>query len=183
MRMATLARRYAGALFETARQSDVIDVIDKVESDLGMVNYSLQTMPKLVEALNHPLIPRERKKAIVSDIFKDKVQAVTLRFLELVIDKRREGILPEIEPEYVRLANEWRGIVSVAVTSAVPLSKNEVTALKAKLDRFTGKRTDLQLHEDSGLIGGLTVRIGDTVMDGSVRGYLASLREQMMGNG
>jgi len=183
MRMTTLARRYAGALFETAKQSDVIDVIDKIESDLGLVSHSLETMPKLVEALNHPLIPRERKKAIVSNIFKDKVQAVTMRFVELVIDKRREGILPEIEPEYVRLANEWRGIVSVAVTSAVPLSKDEVTALKARLDRFTGKRTDLELQEDPDLIGGLTVRIGDTVMDGSVRGYLASLREQMRGNG
>lgn len=182
MRTTTLARRYAGALFETARQSDVIDVIDKVESDLGMIGYSLQTMPRLVEALNHPLIPRERKKAIVSDIFKDKVQAVTLRFLELVIDKRREEILPEIEPEYVRLANDWRGIISVAVISAVPLTGDEIAALKAKLDEFTGKRTDLDLQGDPGLIGGLTVRIGDTVMDGSVRGYLASLKEKMRGN-
>lgn len=183
MRTTTLARRYAGALFETARRSDVIDVIDKIESDLGMIGHSLETMPKLVEALNHPLIPRARKKAIASDIFRDKVQPITLRFVQLVIDKRREGILPGIEPEYVRLANEWRGIVSVAVTSAVPLSRDEVTTLRAKLDQLTGKRTDLEMHEDPGLIGGLTVRIGDTVMDGSVRGYLASLREQMRGNG
>lgn len=181
MRMTTLARRYAGALFETARQLDVKDVIDMVESDLGLINYSLETMPKLFEALNHPLIPRDRKKAIVSEIFKAKVHAVTLRFVELVIDKRREGILPEIEPEYVRLANEWRGVVPVIVTSAVPLDEDSVRALKRKLDSFTGKNTDLELHEDRDLIGGLTIRIGDRVIDGSVRGYLASLREQMLG--
>jgi F-type H+-transporting ATPase subunit delta len=183
MRMTTLARRYAGALFETARQSDVIDVLDKVESDLGLLGHALETMPNLVEALNHPLIPGERKRAIVSDVFKDKVQAVTLRFVELVIDKRREAILPDIEPEFVRLANEWRGIVAVTVTSAVPLTREEVQALKAKLDKFTGKRTELDLQEDLQLIGGLVVRIGDTVIDGSVRGHLASLREQMLGNG
>lgn len=181
MRMTTLARRYAGALFETVRQLDVIDVIDMVESDLGLINYSLETMPRLVEVLNHPLIPRERKKAIVSEIFKARVHAVTLRFLELVIDKRREGILSDIEPEYVRLANEWRGIVPVIVTSAVPLTEDAVNALKKKLDTFTGKNADLELQEDPDLIGGLTIRIGDRVIDGSVRGYLVSLREQMLG--
>jgi F-type H+-transporting ATPase subunit delta len=71
----------------------------------------------------------------------------------------------------------------VTVTSAVPLTREEVQALKAKLDKFTGKRTELDLQEDLQLIGGLVVRIGDTVIDGSVRGHLASLREQMLGNG
>jgi F-type H+-transporting ATPase subunit delta len=146
-----------------------------------MITYSLQTMPRLAETLNHPLIPTARKKAIVADIFKGKVQDVTLRFLELVIDKRREQILPEVEPEYVRLANEYRDIVSVIVTSAVTLSAGEVTALKKKLDEFTGKNAELELREDAELIGGLTARIGDTVIDGSVRGYLASLREQLLG--
>ncbi len=178
MRMTALARRYAGALFETARQADVID---RVESDLGMITYSLQTMPRLVEVLNHPLISRSRKKEIVSEIFTGKVEAVTLRFLDLVIEKRREEILPEVEPEYVSLANDHRGVVSVAVTSAVPLTSEEVQALKAKLDAFTGKRTDLELSEDPDLIGGLTIRIGDTVIDGSVRGQLASLREKLLG--
>lgn len=178
MRMTTLARRYAGALFETARQADVVD---RVESDLGMITYSLQTMPRLSEVLNHPLISRARKKGIASDIFRGKVEDVTLRFLDLVIEKRREEILPEVEPEYVRLANEHRGVITVAVTSAVPLTGDEVKALKAKLDEFTGKNADLELSEDPDLIGGLTIRIGDTVIDGSVRGYLASLREQMLG--
>ena len=180
MRLSTLARRYAGALFEIARQSDVID---QVESDLGMIGYSLQTMPKLVETLRHPLIPPVRKKAIVAEIFRDHVQDVTLRFVELVIDKRREEILPDVEPEYVRLANDYRGILPVAITSAVPLTKDEMRLLKGRLDELTGKNTDLELSEDPDLIGGLTICIGDTVIDGSVRGYLAVLREQMLGNG
>ncbi len=181
MRLTTLARRYAGALFQTARQTDVMDVIDKVESDLGLITYSLQAMPQLAETLNHPLIPPARKKAIVSQIFSNKVQDVTLRFLELVIDKRRENVLPDVEPEYVRLANEYRGVVSVIVTSAVPLTESETRALKKKLDEVTGKKADLELREDPDLIGGLTVRIGDTVTDGSVRGQLAALREKLLG--
>ncbi|MBP6965011.1 MAG: ATP synthase F1 subunit delta [Armatimonadetes bacterium] len=181
MRMTTLARRYAGALFGVAKSADGIDVIDNVESDLGLIGHSLQTMPRLAEALNHPLIPPARKKAIVSEVFGGRVQDVTLRFLLLVVEKRREAVLPDVEQEYVRLANEHRGLVSVSVTSAVPLEEDQIAALKAGLDGFTGKQTELVVRVDPDIIGGVAVRIGDTVVDGSVRGYLASLREKMLG--
>lgn len=181
MRMTTLARRYAGALFSVARNADDIDVIDNIESDLGLIGHSLETMPRLAETLNHPLIPPARKKAIVTEVFGGKVQDVTLRFLLLVVEKRREAVLPDVEQEYVRLANEHRGVVSVSVASAVPLAPDEVAALKAGLDRFTGKQTELDVGVDPDIIGGIAVRIGDTVIDGSVRGYLASLREKMLG--
>lgn len=178
MRLTAVARRYAGALFGAARQAEVIDL---VESDLGLITYSLQTMPRLKEALEHPLIPAERKKEIVADVLKGEVQEVTLHFLSLVIDKRREDILDGVEQEYVRLANESRGVVTAVVTSAVPLTPSERNELRGKLGEFTGKNVELDVAEDPTLIGGLVVRIGDTVLDGSVRGYLALLRSQLLG--
>lgn len=178
MKLTVLAKRYAAALFEAAKASDSIDL---VESDLGLVTYSLESVSQLTEVLEQPLIPIERKKEIVRDIFSGRVQELTLNFLGLVIEKRREHILTEVEKEYVKLANDYRGIVLVQVTSALPLTLDEKSALRAKLEAFTGKQVELELHEDPTLIGGLVLRIGDTVIDGSVKGYLESLRNQMLG--
>jgi len=178
MRLSTLARRYAGAIFEAARSADIID---RVESDLGLVTYSLQAMPRLREVLSHPLIPAARKKEIAAEVFAGEVEAVTLDFLDLLIDKRREEIVEDVEREYVRLANEFRGIVPAMASSAVPLTPGERTRLRAKLEEFTGKKIELQVEEDPTLVGGLTVKIGDTVIDGSVKGYLASLKDRLLG--
>ena len=178
MRLTTLARRYAGALFRAAKDADAID---NVESDLGLISYTLQAAPRLREALAHPLIPPARKKEIVAELFEGAIQDVTLHFLGLLIDKRREEVLEDVEPEYVRLANEFQNIMPVVVTSAVPLTSDEVAGLQAKLAEFTGKKVELELEEDPSLIGGLVVRISDTVIDGSVRGYLASLKDRLLG--
>ncbi len=178
MRLSGLARRYAAALFQAARESNAVD---SVESDLGFITYSVDDIPQLHEMLVHPLIPGERKKALISQIFKGKVQDITLDFLFLLVDKQREEIVSDVEREYVNLANEYRSVVTVQVTSAVPLTDDERDALVRKLTEFTGKKAELTLSEDPSLIGGIIVQIGDTVIDGSVRGYLASLREKMLG--
>lgn len=178
MKQSAVARRYVGALFQTAAQ---IGVIDKVESDLGLITYSLKNIPRFAEVIEHPMIPPERKKAIVADIFNNKIEQVTLNFLYLIIDKQRESILPEVEQEFVRLANDLRGIEPVMVTAAVPLTPDERTALQVKLEKLTGKKVELHITEDPSLIGGLVLRIGDTVIDGSVQGYLESLRSRLLG--
>ncbi|MHB0998985.1 MAG: ATP synthase F1 subunit delta [Armatimonadota bacterium] len=178
MRLTSLARRYAGALFETAREADIID---KVESDLGLMTYTMQSMPSLAETVNHPLIPADRKKNIVREVFGSNVQSITLDFLCLLIDRRREEILEDAEYEYIQIANNYRGVVEANVTSAVALTEDEQTRLRAKLEGLTGKKIELQIQEDKDLIGGLVVKIGDTVIDGSVKGYLAALKDRLLG--
>ena len=178
MRSSALARRYAGALFETAKDADLID---QVESDLGLLTFTLESTPRLTETLTHPLVPAERKKEIVADLLDERVQGVTLHFLDLLIDKRRTEILEDVEEEYVRLANEYRNVMPVMVTSAIPLNCDEKSALRKVLEQSTRKTIELQLEEDPKIIGGLTIQIGDTVIDGSVRGYLEALREQLLG--
>lgn len=178
MRLTALASRYAAALFEAARDSDSVD---KVESDLGLITYSLKTMPNLQHVLSHPLIPGDKKKEIAAEIFRGKVEGITLDFLGLLIDKRREDLMEVVEQEYVRFANDFRGVLPAMVTSAIPLTADEQRALSAKLEVFTGKKVELQLSEDASIIGGIVVKIGDTIIDGSVKGYLASLRDRLLG--
>lgn len=177
MRQTVLARRYAAALLMAAQSADVMD---RVESDLGLVTQSLQAVPRLQDSLLHPLIPGAEKKRIVAEVFGGKVDDVTLHFLDLLIDKQRNEVMAGVEEEYIRLANEFRGIASAVATSAVRLTKDEQDQLRAKLEELTGKKIELEFEQDTSLIGGLVVRIGDTIMDGSVTGYLASLRETLL---
>lgn len=178
MRLISLARRYAGALFEAAKDADIID---KVESDLGMMTYSLNAVPRLSEALSHPLIPSVKKKEIAREIFEGNVDTITLDFLCLLIDKHREEVLTDIETEYIQIADSWRGIVKAVVTSAVALTDDEQHRIQSKIAAQTGKTVALEIHQDPSLIGGVIVKIGDTIIDGSIKSYLAALRDQLLG--
>jgi len=180
-----IVRRYASALFAAASKAGAVD---QVESDLGLVSYVLfsgDMVPPanrvgLWETLVSPVVPPAKKHEIIDAIFKDKVGDITLAYLKLCVDKRREQVIPETESEYVALANEARGIVRAEVTSAVELSQDQQTRLVAKLSETTGKRIELCGKVDPSLIGGLLVRVGDTVIDGSIRGRLEAIREKLL---
>lgn len=178
MRFTRLARRYAAALFETAKESDIID---KIESDLGLITWSWQNIPRFSEILTNPLIVSEDKKNIIQEIFKDRIDKITLDFLYLLVDRQREVIIPEIEAEYIAYADNWRGIIRVLVTSAVPITDDERARLVSALEAFTEKKVELRLEVDSSLIGGMIVRIGDIIIDGSIKGYLKTLRDRLLG--
>lgn len=173
-----IVKRYASALFGSAQQADVVDL---VESDLGLISYTFESNPNLAQAIESPLIPSPKKREIVADVFQGKIHEVTLFYLYLLIDNRREPVIIETERVYIELANEARGIVCADVTAAVELTEEELHKLKAKLSDYTGKRVALNLEIDPAIIGGLIVRIGDTVMDGSVKGQLERIREDFLG--
>jgi F-type H+-transporting ATPase subunit delta len=175
-----ITKRYVAALYDAAAEANAVEL---VESDLGLITYTLETMPKLEEALLQPLIPGEKKKQIAQQIFGEKVHEVTLHFLFLIIDMGRAEVIKETEVEYVRVANERRGIVAAEVRSATELTSEQTAALKERLQAYTGKSVDMTLTLDDSLIGGVSVRIGDNVLDGSVAGYLARLKEQLLGVG
>lgn len=172
-----IVRRYATALFNAARRAKAID---RVESDLGLVSYTLEAMPSLMEAMHSPLVPRERKKTILRDIFADKVHEVTLSYFDLLVEKRREEVVLDTEPEYIALADEARGIVKAEVTAAVRLTQEEESRLAARLSAMTGRQAQLSVEVDPDIIGGVMVKIGDTVIDGSIRGQLEALRERLL---
>lgn len=172
-----IVRRYAAALFAAASRADAVDV---VESDLGLVSLTVQSSPALWEAITSPIIPPDKKRAIFDELFKDKVHAVTLSYLTLLVDKRREEALVRTEEEYILLANEARGIVQAEATTAKALDEAEQAQLAAKLSQTTGKQVELVCKVDPAVLGGVLVRIGDRVIDGSVKGQLEALREALL---
>ena len=172
-----IARRYVTALFNAASKAGLID---RVESDLGLVSYTFESLPELFESIVSPVVPNKTKREIVRSIFEGKVEAITLDYLYLLIDKHREEAISQTEEIYILLANEARGMTTADVTTAIDLDKTLETALAAKLSKITGKKVSLNLAVDPAIIGGVMVKIGDRVIDGSIKGQLAALREMLL---
>jgi F-type H+-transporting ATPase subunit delta len=179
----TIVRRYVKALFDVAHRQELVE---QVGADLNALGAVLRGTPQLARVLRAPTIAPARKRALLRSVFGGRMNELTLRFLEMIVEKRREEILADAPPDFQRLSYEMLNILPAKVTSAVPLSAEERAALAAALGRRTGKRIELQEAVDPALIGGATLRIGDTIMDGSVRGRLRRLRERLLnptGNG
>jgi F-type H+-transporting ATPase subunit delta len=172
-----IARRYARALFATARDRDRLD---DTLLDLQAVQRYADEIPDLREWLAHPLIPEARKKVLLHEIFDDQVDPLVVDFLCLLVDKERGTALDGVVAEFQRLLNEARGLVPARVTTAVPLIAEERTVLVARIREWTGAaEIDLQEEVDPDLLGGAVIQARGRLIDGSVRSSLAALRERL----
>lgn len=172
-----VARRYARALFGVARRKSREAVIQR---DLSAVVETLTQSPRLKAALESPLLPAERKTEVIRSVFASDLDPMTLAFLNLLVEKRRENILLAVQQEYGQLADVSQGLLRVHALVAAPLSDTERIALESGLQKRTGKRIQMDVQIEPALLGGVVVRMQDTVIDGSVRGALERIREQML---
>lgn len=166
-----LAGRYAAALFQAASAKGEEQ---KVQADLGSAH---KLLLDAMGALRHPRVPPASKKKLVHDALAGKVGPTTLRFLDLLVDKKRFDLMVMVSAVYAKLAADKRGAAKAHVRTAKPLSADEQKTLAAKLKNFSGKEIELDVKEDPELIGGITVKIGDWVLDSSLRGQLRRLKE------
>lgn len=172
-----VARRYAAALFSAARK---LGKADAVQRDLSMLADLWKLTPALRRTMESPLVPGERKHTLLNDLFARDINPLTMSFLRLLVEKRREEILLRVEEEVRRLSDEANNLLRVQATVAVSIDDAQRNALIDSLERRTGKRVILSMHVEPAILGGVVVRMQDTVIDGSVRGALESLREQML---
>jgi F-type H+-transporting ATPase subunit delta len=176
MSQSTIARRYATALYEEADDTGVLEAVD---DNVRMLRESLASNDKLSRVFKSPVIPAKKKDAVLESLLADRVEALLLRFLRLLVQKDRETMTKRILDAYQSLRDEQRGIVDAHVTAARPLSDDEEAAVVETLEAQTGKTIRLHQHEDADLIGGLVVRIGDAVFDASVRNKLSALHDRL----
>jgi len=178
MKDVRVARRYAAALFGVAERDGILD---SVAQDLTLISRFVAEVPYLRAVLNQPLVSDERKNKVANDAFGDRVTATSLNFLKLLIRKRREELIDECVREFrLRLA-ERNNTVDATATSAVPLSPAQAERLTESLAHMTGKTVHLTAEVDGAIVGGVIVRLGDTIIDGSVRGRLQRLEQQLLG--
>ncbi len=172
-----VARRYARALFDLAQEKGLIDQVDQ---ELETVVSAIEHNRHFRAVVNDVLIAPEVKRDLIEKLFAGKVSPLVMNFLLLVVRKRRESYLPAMYRAYLDLANEARGIVEVEVRSAVPLPEETTERLQGKLESRLGKRVKFQTQVAPELLGGLVVRVGDVLMDGSVRTRLQRMRERLV---
>ena len=172
-----IARRYARALFATAQARERLD---ETLRDLQTVQQSAEELPELGEWLVHPLIPPDRKKNLLHQIFDEQVDALVVNFLCLLMDKERGPALEGVVAEFQRLLNQERGIVPAHVRTAIALTDEEQQALDDRLREWTGAQ-EIQLHPevDTDLLGGAVIQVRGRLIDGSVRSRLATMRERL----
>jgi len=172
----TVARRYAEAFFAIAQERQQVD---SLENELKSVAALLAEYEDLASFLYHPLIPPRNKVEVMDQLLANKLSPVTLDFVKLVIQKRRERYLVAISEEYTALADEARNIIKAELTTAKPLTEEAVAEIREKLSQSTGKTVRLDVKVDPSLLGGIKVRVGDRVIDASVAKQLTMLKEEL----
>jgi F-type H+-transporting ATPase subunit delta len=169
------ARRYAAALMAAL---DIDKAAERVAQDLQMVAATLRHSRELRMLVASPIVRGDKKASVFKALFASRVGPHTMGFLDLLIAKQREGILEETIEQYMKLRDIQQGIVNIDVVSAVELTQKQVDALKEQMERVSGKKARLRLGLNPGIKGGIIVRVGDTVLDASVRHQLEILAER-----
>ncbi|MBI5367183.1 MAG: ATP synthase F1 subunit delta [Planctomycetes bacterium] len=173
----TLAKRYASALLSSAIAQKVVA---RIEEEILAFAHAYRAQRDLRVILEHPRIPLAGKLETLSRVLGTEAHPLLVHFLEHVTEKKRIRFIPEIAAQYDALADAFEGVVRVTVTSRSPLSAAHTKRLEARLAATTGKVIDLRAQVDAALLGGLAVRIGDRILDGSVAGRLKATKESLL---
>jgi F-type H+-transporting ATPase subunit delta len=172
-----VARRYVVALMDVALEAKAVD---SVARDLELVQKTLAASRDLRRMMASPVVSRAKKWAVFRELFASHVGKETMSFFELLLEKDREAELPEIAEQFLALRDEKLGLVTVEVTTAVAFPPDREDPLKGLLERHTGKSVKLRIAVDASIKAGMVLKIGDTVLDGSVTRQLARLRERLI---
>ncbi|HEY7598913.1 MAG TPA: F0F1 ATP synthase subunit delta [Candidatus Limnocylindrales bacterium] len=175
-RPTTSARRYAEAAFEIAQRDGTVE---QWREQLDRVAEALAE-PRTVRALEDPAVAYEARAAAVGRALGDEVLPGLRNLVGLVMRRRRLEQLPRIAAEFRRLYNRRAGVVEATAVSAVPLSDADLDQLRQRLATSYGSNIELRSEVDPALIGGIALRVGDRLIDGSVRGRLERLRNTLI---
>ena len=171
-----LIEGYARALFEAARAEGALE---DVEDELFRFARTLQQRGDLLMALTDKTAPAASRQQLVEDVLGTTISNQTRSLVSFVVGAGRAGSLQEIVEELVRMAAAERRKAVAEVTSAVPLDGEQQERLARALSSVTGRDVEVRVIVDPNVIGGLTARVGDQVIDGTVRSQLQRLREQL----
>jgi F-type H+-transporting ATPase subunit delta len=174
-RRETAARRYAEAAFDIGRSDGTLDAWER---DLARLGEMLEN-EQLRRFLEHPAIPFARKEAALQQIAGKDVSREALALVLLMVRRGRPGAVGRMIEHFGELLRRERGISLAEVRTALPLDDEQRRALQERLATITGDRIEMKEMVDEDLIGGIAVRIGDTLYDASVRSRLERLRARM----
>ncbi len=170
------AKTYSQALFEFALEAGKVDEIEK---EFAFIVEAFTTYKEFFELFKTPKMSVDERKGIIKEIFSEKVSKEMMNFMMIILDKRRAGEILAIQREFEVKVDEYHGIVPAYVKSATELDESEKKAIVDQLKSLTGKEIRLKTAVDPSVIGGLYIKVGDKVIDGSIRKKLDAMREEL----
>lgn len=172
-----VSKVYGDALFETAMDRNKVDALYEEVQTLALI---LKDNPQLTVLLNNPQVVKEDKVAVMHQIFSGKVEEELMAFLNIIVEKDRQNDMIPIFEYFIQRVREFKKIGTATVTSAVELKKEQKAALEKKL-LATTPYVEFEMHYqvDPALIGGMVIRIGDRVVDGSIKTRLYELKREL----
>ena len=170
------ARRYAQAVFQIARENDELDTwLD----DLALLARSLED-EGLARFLNAPQVPVPRKTEVIRSAVGDSVGPLAANLMALLAARNIVSLLPSVADQYQALLDAHQGIERAEVTSAVSLTDEEQHRIEGLLEDIAGKQIKLTSRVEPSVLGGLVARVGDRVIDGSIKTRLQAMRRELV---
>ena len=174
-----LARRYAKSLFDLAEERRVADA---VFADMELVHSVSAASRDFRKLMQNPVVPTDKKLAVLKSIFTGKVNDITLSFFSILTKKRREEYMNEIATSYISLFRAKKGITVARLLTAIPAGEELKKQITEIVHRDTGRKIVLEETVDPSLIGGFILNVGDRQFDESVARRLRSLHREFESN-
>lgn len=171
-----IARRYAGAIFDLALKQNTLD---RTLDDMREIA-RLFAIRKLAYLLREPHIPAQRKETAIRQALTSKVLPTSLNLALLVVQRELVDYMPNIASELEQLVLDYKNEVVAQVTTATPMDAAQQALVTRALEQRTGKKVLLQTKTDPRILGGVIARVGDQVIDGSIRYRLSALQQQLL---
>jgi len=172
-----LVTAYAQALFQLVRAEGLLD---RVEEELTRFQKAIESHAALKEFLSATTISPEGKKRALSEIFGQALSPLLMHWIETVVDHGRQRRLPAMIEAFFSLAEEAREKITAEVITSIPLPENLTRRFEEELSKVTRKRVFVKPLVDESILGGVIVRLGDKVIDGSLRHRLEEVKQEMM---
>ena len=174
--MEEIAQVYARSLFQVAREQGKLDV---VREELGQVSEVLQSDHDMRLFFFSPYFSTEEKREGLRQTI-EGADPVTMNLLDVLVENHRLPVVPRIQREYERLWRDANDLLPVTVTSAVELDDAVVTRISEEIGRQTGRTVELTRTVDPSIVGGFIVRVGNSILDSSIKNRLENLRKQIV---
>ncbi len=171
-----IGRRYAEAIFEIARENNTIDrTLDDVQGIASM--FSKRTLAYL---LKEPKVPAQRKEKAIRQALASRVLPTSLNLALLVVQRQLVDAMPNIARELAQMVLDYKNQAVAEVTTAAPMDEQQLNRVRQALERNTGKTILMRTKVQPEILGGVIARVGDQVIDGSIRHRLAVLKQQLL---
>jgi F-type H+-transporting ATPase subunit delta len=176
MKDGAVSKRYAKALFQLAKEKNKIN---QTEEELRIIQTSLFQDKNFEKLINHPNIQISSKKELINKIFKDKISDHVLNILNILIENNRFNCISQLTVDFIKLSNEELGQAQAIIYSPHQINNTELNEIVNKFSFLTNKKIRAEVQLDESLLGGIKVKIGDRLYDGTLSGKLKQLSKTL----